>query len=617
MKNKRQAAGSTDLISVESARTLDGLFVQRVRRSPERVAYRHYDRTERNWRDLTWGQMGAEAARWQDALRWERLHRGDRVAILLRNCPEWVQFDQAAMSLGLVTVPLYTDDRPENIAYILEDAAVRVLLIQDAGRWKRLRASLGDRVPLKRVVIFELDKEAQKQQGADSRVVIASDWIPLASPKLRKRVGEPDSLASIVYTSGTTGRPKGVMLSHRNLLSVAHASLSAIQCYQEDLFLSFLPLSHALERTAGYYLPMMAGAVIAFARSVQQLGDDLRVIRPTVLVSVPRVFERVQARIYDDLGKQSALARWVFRLAVRTGWNRFQREQGRGRWKPSMIFWPLLRRMVADKLAAKLGGRIRVAVSGGAALPFEVAQLFLGLGIPVIQGYGLTEASPVVSVNRPEENDPASVGAPLRGIKVRIGEDGELLVKSPGVMLGYWNDHEATSRVIDAKGWLHTGDRVRVERNRIYITGRLKDILVLSNGEKVSPGDMEMAIGGDPLFDQVMVLGEGRAYLSALVVLNADLWRKVAGEIGVDPEAPESLGDPKITKLLIERIRVALREFPGYAKIRRVTPLLEPWTVENGLITPTFKLRRTAVLERHSNAVEAMYADGLASATVD
>lgn len=617
MKNKRQTAWSTDLISVESARTLDGLFLQRVRRSPERLAYRHYDRADRTWRDLTWGQMGAEVARWQDALRWERLHRGDRVAILLRNCPEWVQFDQAALSLGLVTVPLYTDDRPENISYILEDAAVRVLLIQDAGRWKRLRRALTGRAPLKRVVLFEHDKEAQVQQTIDPHVVLASDWVPLASPKLRRRVGEPDSLASIVYTSGTTGPPKGVMLSHRNILAVAHAALSAVECYQEDLFLSFLPLSHALERTAGYYLPIMAGSVTAFARSIQQLGDDLLVIRPTALIAVPRIFERVRCRIHEDLAKRSGLSRWIFRLAVRTGWSRFERRQGRAGWKPSMILWPVLRRLVADKITARLGGRVRVAVSGGARLPFDVAQLFLGLGVPVVQGYGLTEASPVVSVNRTDDNDPRSVGMPLRGIKVRVGEDDELLVKGPGVMLGYWNSHAATDRVIDANGWLHTGDRVRIERSRIYITGRLKDILVLSNGEKVSPGDMEISIGGDPLFEQVMVAGEAKAYLVALVVLNGEHWRRVARETGVDPEAPESLGDSKVTDLLLGRIRTALREFPGYAKIRRVAALLDPWTVENGLITPTFKVKRAAVLERYSAAVEAMYASGPRSARID
>ncbi|MEA3277890.1 MAG: AMP-binding protein, partial [Pseudomonadota bacterium] len=286
------ARWSEDLIPVEGARTLDGLFVQRVRRSPDRSAYRRYDRTAGAWTDLSWRDMDREVARWRKALEGERLNPGDRVAILLRNCPEWVMFDMAGASLGLVTVPLYTDDRPENAAYILQDSASKVLLVQDAGRWKRLAEAVGDSSCPARVVILEPAEEGQRLAQKDERLVSAEDWLPEEGPKLVQRRGDPDGLATIVYTSGTTGRPKGVMLSHRNILTNAHASLTAIDCYQEDLFVSFLPLSHTLERTASYYLPMMAGATVAYARSIGQLAEDLKTLGPTVLIAVPRVFER-------------------------------------------------------------------------------------------------------------------------------------------------------------------------------------------------------------------------------------------------------------------------------------------------------------------------------------
>jgi long-chain acyl-CoA synthetase len=397
------------------------------------------------------------------------------------------------------------------------------------------------------------------------------------------------------------------MLSHHNLLTNAHGAVTLIDVYQEDVFLSFLPLSHTLERTAGCYLPMMTGSEVVYARSVAQLGEDLQQIRPTVIIAVPRVFERVYQRIQDQLAKRSALARGLFALAVKAGWRRFLREQGRAGWHPLLLLWPLLRGKVATPVLERLGGRMRAAVSGGAPMPWGVAHTFLGLGLPLLQGYGLTETSPVIAVNPLADNIPESVGVPLRSIEVRIGAEDELLVKGDNVMLGYWNNHAATARVIEADGWLHTGDQARIEGGHIYITGRLKDILVLSNGEKVPPADMEMAIGMDPLFDQALVLGEGRSYLTALLILNADLWGGLALEYGLDPGDPKSLEDPRLLKDMLKRVRIALRDFPGYAKIRRAALALEPWTVENGLLTPTLKVRRPQVVDRYRAAIQHMY----------
>jgi long-chain acyl-CoA synthetase len=602
------ARWSEDLISLKDARTLDGLFLQRARRSPDRPAYMHRQGANA-WQTFTWRTMLQAVARWRAALSREDLEAGDRVAILLRNCPEWVMLDQASLSLGLVNVPLYTDDRPENAAYILRDSAAKLLVVQDANRWKRLAEAIGDRCLLERVVIVESSDEGERQRSADPRVMSAERWLPAEGPAFAQRDADPEDLATIVYTSGTTGRSKGVMLSHHNLLSNTHASLTAIDCYQEDIFLSFLPLSHALERTGGYYLPMMAGASVAFARSIGQLAEDLQAVRPTVLIAVPRVFERVYLRLKAQVADRPRAVRWLFDTAVKVGWRVLEREQGRRGWHPSLVLWPLLRKRVAAQVLARLGGRLRIAVSGGAPLPKHVARLFLALGLPLIQGYGLTEASPVVSVNRLQDNDSDSVGQPLRGIQVCIGKADELLVKGSCNMLGYWNNHAATAAVLDAEGWLHTGDQGRIgPRGHLYITGRLKDILVLSNGEKVAPADMEMAIAMDPLFEQALVIGEGRSFLSALLVVNADLWNGLAREYGLDPEASESLQDPRLVKDMLKRVREGLRDFPGYAKIRRAILLLEPWSVDNGLLTPTLKVRRGEVFKRYRDEVERMYA---------
>ena len=594
-----------DLISEEQAGTLDGLFAERSRRSPGEEAYRAYDRHHKSWESLTWDQMRKEVGRWQAALRDEGLRAGERVGIQLRNCPQWVMFEQAALSLGLVVVPLYTDDRPDNVAYIIDDASIRLMLIQDTGRWKRLAPVVDPEGSLQRVLLLEESADTDRFLRNDSRVRSVPSW-------LRDGVYEPRSskpgneLATIVYTSGTTGRPKGVMLSHANILFVAHSGLTMISVYRQDAFLSFLPLSHTLERTVGYYIPMMTGSCVIYSRSTIQLADDLATQKPTIIISVPRVFEKVYGKLQEQLSKGPKIRKLLFEKAVSTGWKKFEYEQGRGSWGPSLLIQPLLDRLVGGKIREKLGGQLRLAVLGGAALPPAVARVFISLGIPMLQGYGLTETSPALTFNTFKSNIPESVGLPLRGVELMLGENDELMAKSPGVMLGYWNNHRATAEIMGAGGWLHTGDVARIdERGHVYITGRIKDILVLSNGEKIPPGDMEAEIAMDAMFEQVMVIGEARSYLSALIVVNELFWSVYAPGV---PYTFEELQKPEVIRDANKRIKRALRDFPGYAKIRKITLLAEPWTIDNDLLTPTLKVKRQKVLEYHADLVEAMYA---------
>ncbi len=600
----------TDVIDLDTARTLDGLFRERVRRSPDSLAYKSFSKDAKSWTTVTWQEMGQRVARWQAALAAEDLEAGDRVALALRNSWEWVCFEQAALGLGLVVVPLYTDDRPDNVGYILRDAGVKVLLVADPSAWGKLSTFTDELPDLRRVLLLNKGRRPADEVVADDRIRMVADWLPDQGGVPAERDGDPHALASIVYTSGTTGRPKGVMLSHHNMLSIANAVLESMNCYREDVFLSFLPLSHTLERTGGYYLPMMAGASVAFARSILQLAEDFQQVKPTVLIAVPRIFERFYARVQQQLAKQSSIPRRLFEVAEAVGWKRFEFHQGRAKWSPELLLWPLLERLVARKIADRLGGRLRLAVSGGAALSMPVARIFIGLGVTLLQGYGLTETSPVISVNRPDDNDPRGVGRPLPGVEVRTGSDDELMVTGPGVMLGYWNDPAATAAVIGEDGWLRTGDQARISNEHVYITGRIKDILVLSNGEKVSPGDMEGAITLDALFDQVMLIGEGRPFLSALAVLNPELWSELARELGVDPKEPASLEDNRVANAVLSRVGERLKEFPGYAKVRRLMLSLEPWTVDNGLLTPTLKVKRNRVLERFEKGVTRIYEQG-------
>ncbi len=590
-------------ISAVEAVTLDGLFRERVRRTPATTAYRDYNPQHANWRDYTWAQIDRQVARWQSALERDGLKAGDRVAVMLRNSPEWVIFDQAAMGLGLVVVPLYTQDRCDNVAYILNDASCKVLLLGTNEQWKEfatVRDQLGGLVRI-------LTVEEQAPATDEPRLKSVGQWLPDEGGDTRHVPRDPATLVTIVYTSGTTGRPKGVMLSHRNILTNAEGCLKVVPVKASDVLLSFLPLSHTFERTCGYYLTVMCGATTVYARSVQQLGEDLQTIRPSMLISVPRIYERVYAAIKAKLDDGPPLRKKLFRLAVDIGWARFEHAQGRGGWQPGFLLWPVLNALVARKIMARLGGKLQTAFAGGAALAPDISRVFIGLGLPVIQGYGLTETSPVACANSPGDNLPASVGKAIPGVEIKLGDKNALMIRGPNVMLGYWNNPEATRAMIDADGWLNSGDTARIDDGgHVFITGRLKEIIVMSNGEKIPPVDIEAAITRDPLFEQVMLIGEGKPYLSVLTNLNPERWAKLAAEKGYLADAG-ALRDPAVEKVLLARIAAQMKEFPGYAQVRRIRAALDPWTVENGLLTPTLKLRRPRVMEKFQGELDQMY----------
>ncbi len=591
------------VISMRAAGTLDGLFRERVKRTPDLVAYKAYNEQHGNWRDYTWAQIDRQVARWQTALEKDGLQAGDRVAVMLRNCPEWATYDQAALGLGLVVVPLYTQDRADNVAYIINNADCKILLIEGQEHWQALQEVIGE---LRGVVRF-LTVNALPAEGVDLRLKWIGDWLPDEGGETRHAARDGNSLATIVYTSGTTGRPKGVMLSHNNILSNTESALTVLATGHDDIFLSFLPLSHTFERTCGYYLTIMSGSTVAYSRGIPLLAEDLQAIRPTMLISVPRIYERIWGAIRTKLDEGSPLRKKLFLLAADVGYARFEHAQGRGPWKMSFLLWPLLNKLVAAKVLARLGGRLNYALSGGASLPPGISRIFIGLGLPILQGYGMTECSPIVTANKPENNIPESVGQAIPGVQVKIGDKGAILIKGPNVMLGYWNNEEATKAMIQSDGWLNSGDTGHIgEQGNLFITGRLKEIIVLSNGEKVPPNDMEMVIAHDPLFEQVMVLGEGRPFLAVIAVLNADQWKKLMASSG-EGALDELLREPRVEELVLQRIAAQISEFPGYAQIRRCCIMLDAWTVENGLLTPTMKVRRAKLMEKYNTEIERMY----------
>ncbi|MBL8519068.1 MAG: long-chain fatty acid--CoA ligase [Betaproteobacteria bacterium] len=588
----------------DASATIADVFALRCRTSPNAEAYREFDAVSKAWVSATWREMAGRVARFREGLRREGLQPGERIGVMLKNGVDWIVADQGAFAHGLVTVPVFVDDRPDNVAYMMRDAGVKLLLIGGEEHWKRLKTVRAELSGVTRII------SAKPLADADEpRLRTLDEWLPAQAGSADRPPTQGPDLATIVYTSGTTGKPKGVMLSHRNMLANVQSGLSVYEVFPEDVFLSFLPLSHMFERTCDYYLNVVSGATIVFSRSIPQLAEDFKTVRPTVIFSVPRIFEKFLGAINEQLKKASPAKKKLFQFAVDTGWARFEHANGRGPWKPAFLAWPLLKALVADKVLERMGGRLRLAIAGGAALSPSVSRVFLGLGLPLCQGYGMTEASPLLCVNLIDRNDPHSVGPAVPGVELKLAENNGLLVRGENVMQGYWNNEEATRQVLSADGWLTTGDQVRVdEHGFVHITGRLKEIIVLGNGEKVPPVDMELAIQLDPLFEQVLVVGEAQAYLSAIVVLNDEEWARTAAELKIDVDwSQQGKERDKAEKALTQRMNRLIKDFPGYAAIRKLTVAREKWTIDNGYMTPTLKLKRNVIVQQYSGAIADMY----------
>lgn len=596
---------------LESLNSLSELFNWRVQRSPEAEAYRQFDDSLSKWRSYSWQEMAQQILAYQQAMHQSGARHGDRIGILLPNGVTTVCVDQACLALACVPVPMHALDNPESIAFILADSEARLLIAESLSQWLAIQNAGYKLDQLTHVIVLKLDGD---QQASTHQVLSLEQWLQTsqAQPDLSKLpAAAADDLAALVYTSGTTGKPKGVMLSHQNVLANVKAVVARVTPLPSDVFLSFLPLSHTFERTGGYYTPIAGGSAVVFSRSIKQLPEDLQQVAPTILVSVPRIYERVLGKIESDLAG-SVIKSWLFQQAVSTGWRRYRRHCGtaQGGMLQQLIdqlSWPVYKSLIAQKLQRQFGGRLRLAVSGGAALSNHVAQTFLGLGIPVAQGYGMTETSPVIAANIPLNDDPGSVGAALDGVQVRIGDNQELQVRGPSVMRGYWKRPEDTEKTF-IDGWLKTGDQARIEADgKIRILGRVKEIIVTSTGEKIAPVDLEQAILSDSQFEQAFVFGDNRSFISCAVVLNQASWQKLAQQHGLASDQATSLQHPALRQQLLSRVRELTTSFPYYAQPRGIIVCLEPWTVENSLMTPTLKLKRNNLNAHFATQIEALY----------
>ena len=597
---------------LDLVRVLPELLTHHMEKRPDLPLFTFWLPTEKTWKTITVKETVEQITRWRHALVKEGLTKGDRCAMLLPNGINAILFDQSVLANALVPVPLHAVDTAGSSSYIINDSGAKLLVTGRLNRWEAIRDT-EDHPALKTVVIT--GEPVQEHQDGDVRVVGLDQWLTEGNGTELPAGPEPQDLAALVYTSGTTGKPKGVMLTHRAILANVTGVLQNLCPEPEDVWFSFLPLSHTFERTTTYYTAMGFGNRVAFNRNIGLLADDLKVIRPTIMMSVPRIYEKVYDKIQDALVKKPAFVQKLFHTAVDVGYRRFCRENGlpvQGGFLS--LFDPLIAGFLDKKVGAGIrgifGGRPRIFISGGAAFNPEVSRTFLGLGINILQGYGMTETAPIMSVNKVGDNHPQTVGPALVNIEVRVGENDELQMRGPSLMNGYWNRPADTKAVFTEDGWLRTGDQADIfSDGHIRIKGRIKEIIVTSTGEKVPPADLEQALESDHLVSQAMVVGENRPYIAALVVLNAQEWKKLATELKLDADDPLSLETRAARQAVLRRVKAAAAGFPNYAVPRQVRLFLEPWSIENGLMTPTLKLKRGPMRIRFADAIESLYAE--------
>lgn len=549
------------------------------------------------------------------------LQKGDRVAILSENRPEWYYADLATLGAGGISVPIYPTLPPGQIAFILKDCQAKGIFVSTMEQLEKI-VDIADSVKdfLRFVIIYEPLGQYRPEGLPDTIELldIESAWKrgrPLREARPDQfeesvRSIKFEDLATIIYTSGTTGEPKGVMLSHRNLISNIEASLQVLPLESSDIHLSFLPLSHVFERMAGYYAMLRKGVRIAFAESIQTVPENLLEVRPTVLLAVPRFYEKIKARL-DQMQEQltgfrKKLFSWALRVAQAHG---DRRRQGQSVGPLLALKYRLADALVFKKIRARTGGRIRILVSGAAPLPKDIAEFFDNLGMRILEGYGLTESSPVIAVNRPNDWKPGTVGKPIPGVEVKIAEDGEILARGPNIMMGYYNRPEATKQAIDEEGWLHTGDIGEIDEDGfLRITDRKKDIIVTAGGKNVAPQFVENTIKRHPWIEEVMVIGDGKPYPAAFIVPSREIVENWAKDQGIEYESFEDLcRHPDVIKKFESILEEVQEPLARFERVKKFVLLPEPFTIEGGELTPTLKVRRRVVLNKYADRLPELY----------
>ncbi len=587
----------------DDPRTINELIARRCAAWPDKPV--QFVRRDGAWVPTTYGELGRRIERVARGLDALGVKKGDRVAILCENRPEWAVYDLAILALGAASVPIYVSLTPPQVGYVLADAGARVACTSGVELATKLREACAHGAQLDAIVC------ADPVSGAVAPLVSlaaleAKGEASTLDVRARAAEARPEDLASLIYTSGTTGNPKGVMLTHANFATNACDAAIALEIGPTDRHVSFLPLCHVFERTAGHYLMLHLGAEIWYVPAIDQVVNQLPEIRPTLFISVPRLYEKIRDAMTAKIAAKPGIGGLIARWALRVGHRRTARVlAGRRGWS---VAWWLADRLVLSKLRARFGGRVKKMCSGGAGLPVPIWRFFHDIGLVILEGYGLTETSPVVSINLPHRYKPGTVGPPIRRVEVKIAADGEILVRGPNVMRGYFNRPEDTARAINAEGWFATGDIGELDSDGfLKITDRKKDLLVTSGGKNVAPQVLEGHFKTDAFIGEFVVCGDARHYLTAIVVPDFAVLEPWARDRGLPTDKDSLVRHPDVLALYRARIDALSGTIARYEQIKRFALVATDFSVASGLVTPTMKVRRREVYTRFAKEIEEMY----------
>ncbi len=590
--------------------TLTELFVEAVERFGSAPAFQRFETAERIV-DIGYDRAFDLVRSVAGGLSAAGIEPGDRVAILSENRPEWAITDWACLCTRVIDVPVYPTLSPHQVAYILRDSGARLVFVSSADLAEKAREAVAE-CP-QEISIVSYDGTAGFASWSDFLAEGERNAVDPEAFRARALEVQPDDVATVLYTSGTTGDPKGVMLTHGNVASNVRASVMVLPIGHTDNTISFLPLSHILQRMVDY-LFFWVGCRIGYPRSLDTLIVDLARLQPTVVVSVPRIYEKIYNGVMDARGPKKRLIDWAVSVADRAAAARLAGGEPRGLLA---LQYAVADRLVFSKVKRAVGGRLRFFVSGGGPLAPALNRFFYSIGLTILEGYGLTETSPVTNVNTPEDFRIGTVGKPIPGTEIRIAEDGEILVRGPQVMKGYYRKPEATQVAIDPEGWFATGDIGELDdEGFLSITDRKKDLIVTAGGKNVAPQPIENRLATHPLTEQVVMVGERRRYCSLLVVPAFGPLEAWARGAGVEwTTRAELLRDPRVIAHVERELFAMLEDFASYERPKKVALLEEEFTVENGMLTPTLKVKRRVVGERLDAVIDGLYAEEAADVT--
>ncbi len=595
------------------ADTLIGIFLERIDRDSSRACFMRKNAV--GWESLPGSRALADVESFAFGLQGLGVSRGDRIALLSENRYEWALTDLATLGIGAVTVPIYPTLTAQQVRYILADSEARVCVVSTPAQLDKLEQIAESLPHLRAIVAMEPAPPTSGRTHSFAKLTADGARRRAEAPEEFRRLAggvQPGDLATIIYTSGTTGDPKGAMLSHSNIASNVEACLKVVDLNPADTCLSFLPLCHIFERMAGLYAMLGGGVTIAYAQSIDTVAADAVEVHPTILTGVPRFYEKVYARVMENALSQPPLRKNIFFWGLHAG-TRVARLHFEGRRPAGLLALQaaIADRLVGAKVRARVGGKLRLCISGGAPLAPKVMEFFFAVGIPIVEGYGLTETSPVICLNPPGRERPASVGPAVPGVEVRIGEEGEILTRGPHVMMGYFRNEEA-SRTALRDGWFHTGDVGHLDPDGyLHITDRLKDLLVTAGGKKVAPQPLEGRLKTAKWISEAVMLGDRRPYVVCLIVPNFVVLETEARTRGwPHGTRAELLALPQVNAIYQREVDKINADLAPFEQIKKFALLDRDLSQDAGELTPTLKVRRRVLTQKFESLIESLYASG-------